>query len=78
MNLCRTLPEVPFARFARPTDGFLDFGRLGLVLGPLIQGTLHAKNTAKVSQKNINVISTHYVALEINYVVLCCCISMLY
>ena len=26
------------ASLARPTDGFSDFGRLGLVLGPLIQG----------------------------------------
>ena len=27
-----------FHSLARPTNGFLDFGRLGLVLGPLIQG----------------------------------------
>ena len=31
-----------FASLARPTDGFLDFGRPGLVLGPLIQGRMRA------------------------------------
>ena len=31
-----------FASLARPKDGFLDFGRLGLVLGPLIQGRMRA------------------------------------
>ena len=36
MNLCRTLPEV--RSLARPADGILDLGRLGLVLEPLIQG----------------------------------------
>ena len=39
MNLCRTLPEVPFARFARSSCGRLfKLGAPSLVLEPLIQG----------------------------------------
>ena len=51
MNLSPTLPEVPetfVASLAHPADGFLDLGRMGLVLEPLIQGACHRAHVTKI------------------------------
>ena len=37
-QLCMKFP--PLASLARPADGFLDLGRMGLVFEPLIQGKI--------------------------------------